>query len=297
MAMKIAITGASGLIGSRLASQLENLGHQIYSMTRSRERHGIYWNYQAQEINLAALEGIDIVIHLAGENIAARRWTKTFKNEIYSSRIQGTKFLVESIARLRQPPKKFICASALGIYGNRGDEILTEESQAGEGFLAKVCIDWEKEAAQVSKFGSTCIHARIGIVLSRHGGALKKMLFPFLLGLGGSLGSGQQWMPWIDMDDLISAFVFLCLHETATGPYNLCSAKAIQMKDFSQTLASILRRPNFVQVPEFILKFGMGEMAEALLLASTRARPKKLSDEGFHFKFLDLEASLKHQLD
>lgn len=289
--MKIGISGASGLIGQKLSSALQKQAHDVVPLVRRESETGVYWNYEKREIDLDGLSQLDGIIHLAGQGIADQRWTDSYKRRIHESRSLGTSFLVENILKLDQKPKFFISASAIGYYGNRGDEKLTEEHSAGKGFLAQVCVDWESAARPLEPLTRLCI-ARIGVVLSTEGGALKQMLPPFKLGLGGPLGSGEQYMPWIDIRDIVSAFIFLVENESQSGVFNFCSPEPIQNKAFTNTLAKTLHRPAFFSVPKFALKLVAGEMGNDLLLSSTRVIPKRLQEAGFSFQFPSLESSL-----
>lgn len=296
--MKILVTGASGLIGKRLCQALEKNGHEVKKLTRyPKTKNDVFWNYEKEEFELTQLLGLEGVIHLAGENISKGRWTRTKKQRIYESRVKGTNFLVETLIRSQHLPKVFLSASAIGYYGNRSEEELDESSSPGRNFVAKVCKDWEAASKALEERGVRCIQARLGMVLAPEGGALKKMIPAFKLGLGGRLGSGQQWISWIDIEDLISSLLFLFNSPHSQGAYNLCAPTPLRQKDFARLLANHLKQPHFLSAPRFILRLLMGEMADDLLLASTKVMPKRLLEEGYQFQYSDLSRSLDHLLD
>lgn len=294
--MKIAMTGSSGLIGKKLTKRLEDLDHQVIPMTRKRVEAGIYWSPSKSEIDGEQLEGLDALIHLAGEPIAGGRWTEEKKKKIAESRVKGSELLAHAIARLNQPPKIFLSASAVGYYGDRGSEQLTEASSPGTGFLAEVCVDWENAAKPIADCGTRLAFARLGIVLSEEGGALKQMLLPFKLGLGGKLGSGEQFMSWIDIEDVVEGMCFILEQESASGAFNFTAPKPVQQKEFAELLADRLKRPSLLQAPEFLMKAALGEMADELLLASMRAYPERLLNLGYSFRSAELSECLKRHL-
>lgn len=299
--MKVLISGSSGLVGKALKQSLKNLGHDVISLVRDKNKvskDAIFWDPKDGLIDIASLEALDAIINLAGENIGARRWTQQQKQQILNSRVQTTKTLVNAIIRLKQPPKVFISASAIGYYGNRGEEICTEESSAGSGFLAGVCHQWEEAAFPAEKNQIRTVFLRTGIVLSRGGGALAKMLPAFKLGFGGNLGSGQQYMSWIAIDDLVAAIVFILNHESVRGPINMVAPIAVKNAKFTKVLGKILDRPTCLQIPSFILRLLFGsEMANELLLASTRAVPQQLLSYGYVFNYPTLEEAFAHLLE
>ncbi len=278
--MKIMISGSSGLIGSALKNSLESDGHQVIALPRSYDEP-------------LDFSGVDAVVHLAGENIAAGRWTAEKKRKIKESRIQGTSALAEQLASSDSPPSVFICASAIGYYGDRGSEELDETSTAGHGFLPETCQQWEDAAKPAIDAGIRTVHLRTGIVLSSEGGALKKMLLPFKLGGGGILGSGTQYMSWIALEDEISAIRFLMDNPPIAGAVNLVSPKPVTNKEFTKTLGHVLKRPTCIPMPAFAARMLFGEMADALLLASARIYPVRLVDAGFEFKHTTLESALR----
>jgi uncharacterized protein (TIGR01777 family) len=294
---KVLISGASGLVGSALVRAGEANQIQTWQLVR-RNPAGpaeIQWdpNAPAPIARPAALEGLTAAIHLSGANVAGHRWTTSYKREIVDSRVKTTRALVNTFRSLKQPPPIFLCASATGIYGNRGDEILTEDSKPGSGFLADTCLAWEVEAAQARALGIRVVHLRFGIVLAREGGALKKMLPLFRLGLGGNLGSGRQWMSWIALPDLVRAVFYLLNSPAAEGPFNIVSPNPVINADFTRTLGQALHRPAIVPAPAFALRLAFGEMADEGLLASARVLPDRLLKGGFTFDSPDLASALR----
>lgn len=295
--MKIAITGSSGLVGADLVPFLTTGGHLVRRVVRNNPTgNDVLWNPAAGTIDAAQLEGMDAVVHLAGENIAGRRWNTAQKARIRDSRVQGTRLLCETLARLRQPPRVLISASAIGFYGNRGDEALTEASAAGDGFLSDVCREWEAPTSTAELAGIRVVHIRFGIVLSPKGGALAKMLTPFRLGLGGRIGSGQQWLSWITLDDAIGSIYHAISTETLRGPVNAVAPNPVRNQDFTKTLGRVLGRPTVFPMPGFMARLAFGEMANDLLLGSARVVPRALLDSGYGFLQGDLEKALRHLL-
>jgi uncharacterized protein len=293
--MNILITGASGLVGSALIPALATAGHQVSRLVRSQPRGEaeIQWDPMTGIRDLARLEGMDAVIHLAGENIAAGRWTAEQKARIRNSRVQGTQTLCQALTQLALPPKVLISASAMGYYGDRGAEVLHEESAPGRGFLPEICIAWEAATQPAEKSGIRVVLLRIGIVLSPTGGPLAKMLLPFKFGLGGVIGSGQQYMSWIALDDLTSAIVHTLTTEALRGPVNCAAPNPVTNSEFTKTLGSVLVRPTFFPVPAFALRLVLGEMADDLLLSGTRLEPKRLLETQFRFRHPQLEGALR----
>lgn len=290
--MKITITGATGFIGQWLVNRLLADRHDLTILSRSRDGgtrpRYLTWDSAAGSPPTAALEGADAVIHLAGEPVA-QRWTRQAKERIRSSRIDGTHLLVDALAA--NPPKILISASAIGIYGNRGAEILTEASAPGSGFLEDLAVEWEHQASRAAKFGVRVVHIRIGIVLGKRGGALEKMLPVFYLGLGGTLGLGRQWMSWIHVDDLAGIIITALNDETLRGPVNGVSPNPVTNAEFTRTLGRVVHRPALFPVPGFGLKLIFGEMSQ-VMLGSQRVIPEVAQAAGFRFRYPDLEGAL-----
>lgn len=306
--MKIVIAGASGLVGKALCTHLEIDGHTVFKLHRTKEEGKLFWDPEKGYLEPGALEEMDAVINLAGENIAAGRWTEEHKKNILQSRVKATRLIAETLVKLQHPPKVWINASAIGYYGDRGEEPLTESSSSGTGFLAKVCRQWEAatEGSDVSSNGvhpknipltnTRIVRLRIGAVLSEEGGALKKMLLPFKLGLGGIIGSGEQYISWITLDDLVRVISFCLTKETLKGPVNAVTPSPVTNRTFTRTLGSVLHRPTIVPLPAFIVKTAFGEMGQELLLSSTRVLPEQLQNSGFTFAYPDLKNALEHLL-
>ena len=293
--MNITLTGASGFIGRRLMKLLSSSGHSLHVLSRHAGTNlppGVklsVWDATAGLPPEAGLRGSDCVIHLAGEPVA-QRWTAESKRRIRESRVQGTRSLVEAMGKLAEPPRALVCASAIGYYGSRGDEILTEASTPGSDFLSELCIAWEGEAAAAEQFGVRVARIRTGIVLAPHGGALGRMLPPFRLGLGGRIGNGRQWMSWIHLDDLCEMFRFAAEHQVR-GAMNGVAPDSMPNVDFTRALASAVHRPALLPVPAFALRAMFGEMA-GLLLSSQRVAAKGAEQAGFQFRFLKLAPAL-----
>lgn len=283
--MKVLITGSHGLVGSRLTSFLTSQGHEVVRLGRSKAADGqVLWDPAAGKINDRALEGFDAVVHLAGDNIASGRWTKEKKRSIRDSRIQGTKLLSETLASLARPPKVLISASAIGYYGDRGEEVLTEESEPGKGFLAEVCGQWEAATLAAKNRGIRVAELRIGVVLSPEGGALKQMLPPFRMGAGGRLGSGKQYMSWVAIDDLVGIIQHVMTHDELEGPINAVAPNPVTNNEFTAALGASLHRPTIFPIPGLAVNLLLGEMANELLLASARVQPKRLLSTGYLFR-------------
>jgi uncharacterized protein (TIGR01777 family) len=297
--MRIAITGSTGLVGSALVPFLAAKGHAVVRLVRSAATSSAdeaTWDPSALRIDADRLEGLDAVIHLAGENIAARRWNAEQKTRIRDSRVQSTRLLSQTLAKLRKRPRILLSASAIGFYGDRGEEELTEESPAGAGFLAEVCRDWEAAAKSAAEAGIRVVHARFGVILSAKGGALAKMLTPFRLGMGGRIGSGRQWLSWITVDDAIGCIHHALVKESLHGPVNGVAPHPVTNSEFTKSLGRVLRRPTIFPMPAFMARLAFGEMANELLLASARVLPRALLDSNYPFLHGDLEGALRHLL-
>jgi uncharacterized protein (TIGR01777 family) len=294
---RIAVTGANGVVGAQLAAFLSTGGHDVRAIVRSpRDDRDIHWNPAAGAIDADALEGMDAVVHLAGESIASARWSAESKRRILESRTVGTRFLCEKLAGLARPPRVLVSASAIGFYGDRGDAVLDETSAAGEGFLADVCRQWEEATAPARDAGIRVVNLRIGVVMTPLGGALAQMLTPFRLGAGGVLGSGSQFLSWISLDDLLAAVLHAVATPSLEGPVNATAPMPATNAELTRVLASVLRRPALLPVPAFALRAVLGEMADALLLASTRVLPRRLMESGFVFRDLELHGALADML-
>lgn len=293
---RIAITGSSGLIGSALVRALEARGDAVLHVVRRdvRAANEISWNPRDGAIEAAKLNGVDAIVNLAGENLA-QRWSESAKRRIYDSRVKGTALLARTIAALEHKPAVLLSGSAVGIYGDRGDELLDESSTTGDGFLADVCRAWEAATNVASDAGIHVVHLRTGLVLAGRGGLLQKMLMPFRFGIGGKLGSGRQWMSWIALEDHVGAMLFL-LDAALSGPVNLTAPNPVTNSEFTKVLAHVLGRPSFFTVPRAALKLALGEMAEETALVSQRVMPKRLLEAGVAFQQPSLEGALRSVL-
>ncbi len=291
--MKTLITGSSGVIGSSLVELLFNQGHSIQCLRRNTESESIHF-WKTQSIEEGSDSQYDVVIHLAGENVADGRWTSTKKNCILNSRIDGTRQLVDYISLLVTKPKVFLCASAVGYYGNRNGAKLNEESSAGEGFLAEVCEKWEAETQRLTSMGIRVVNLRFGMVLSPKGGALHKMMPPFKAYLGGVIGSGNQFVSWISIRDLVEVVVFIIKNDQITGPVNIVSPTPTTNRILTRCLGKALNRPTFFRVPTVIARVVFGQMADEMLLSSTRATPEILLKAGYEYRDHDLDEVLSY---
>jgi len=294
--MEIAIAGSTGLVGSELVKVLRSQGHKVRRLVRSENEVGadnVLWHPRQGIRDIQRLESVDAFVNLSGESIAGGRWTASRKKEIYRSRVEGTRILVDRIGRLEKKPSVFINASAIGFYGDRRDETLTEQSPNGEGFLAELCKAWESEAMRAREKGMRAVTPRFGLILSPRGGALAKMLPVFKLGAGGKIGNGKQWMSWISIDDVVQGLIHLTEKADLSGPVNFVSPNPVQNEAFTKVLARVLRRPAIFPVPAAALKLMLGEMAEELLLAGQRVVPRELQKSGFQFTHPDLESALR----
>jgi uncharacterized protein (TIGR01777 family) len=294
---RILLSGASGLIGSALRGAAREQAMEVTALVRRHRLVGpgaIYWNPAKPEstVHPVGLEGFDAVVHLSGANVA-RRWTQEYRREIVESRVTSTRMLCESLAQVRRRPRVLLCASAVGIYGDRGDDVLTEESPEGTGFLAETCSAWEEAAKKAGALGIRVVHLRFGVVLSRKGGALGKMLPAFRCGLGGRLGSGRQWMSWISVRDLVRATIFLMGNEGLAGAFNLTAPNPVTNATLTTALAAAVHRPALLPVPAAMLRMVFGEMANETLLASQRVLPYRLVDAGFRFEDEEIGKALR----
>jgi uncharacterized protein (TIGR01777 family) len=297
--MKILITGATGLIGRPLCRALTDEGHTVIALSRNPEKAGdlaaakvFQWQAQAGPPPAEALESIEAVVHLAGEPIAGRKWSDEQKRRIRDSRVISTRNLVDGIRAAAPRPAALISSSAVGFYGDRGDEQLDEDSPPGDGFMPDICREWEAEAARASEADVRVVLVRTGVVLAREGGALEKMLPPFKLGVGGKLASGRQWFPWIHLDDIVEIFRHAILSFTLSGPINGVAPAVVTNKEFTEQLAHALHRPSLFPVPEFVLRILFGEMAD-VLLGSQRVAPRRLLESGYEFQYPQLAPALE----
>jgi uncharacterized protein len=297
--MKVLVTGSSGLVGSALLPSLSADGHQVTRLVRPKTRPGaeqVVWDPDAGRLDPATVEGFDAVVHLAGENVASKRWTAEQKKRLLDSRVKSTQLLAGALARLSHPPRTLICASAVGYYGDRGEELLTEESSSGSDFPSRMCREWEEAAELAARSGIRVVKLRIGAVLSAAGGALALMVPPFKAGLGGALGSGRQYLSWMAIDDVTSVIQHALSDESLRGPVNTVAPQPVTNREFTKTLGRVLGRPTFLTVPSFVLRLAVGEMAEALLLASQRVIPARLQSSGYTFRYPELEGALRQLL-
>ena len=292
--MKIALAGASGLVGTALIPALEAQGHEVTRLVRTAPRAGeIEWHPNKDQVSAVSLGGFDIIINLAGENIAGGRWTDEQKRKIRDSRVNGTHLLSEAIAKMERKPRTFICASATGIYGDRGDEVLDEQSESGGGFLAGVCREWEMACDLALKAGVRVVNLRFGPILAREGGMLSKLLTPFKMGMGGKVGSGRQYISWISLEDSVNAIVLAINDESIRGPLNVVSPNPVTNEVFTKTLGHVLNRPTALAMPAFAARLAFGEMADEMLLVSQRVMPKRLNAAGFQFSYPRLEEAFR----
>lgn len=295
--LSILVSGSSGLIGSVLDPMLTSLGHQVVPLVRTGARPGkVDWDPEVGRLDTMDLKGLNAVVHLAGENISDGRWTSKKKQRIRDSRVNGTRLLCEKLAGLDSPPRVLVCASAIGFYGDRKEETLTEESNPGEGFLTEVCKAWEESTQPAVEAGIRVVNLRFGVILSPGGGALSKMLLPFRMGLGGKLGSGEQFMSWISEEDAIGAVYHALMNQDMYGPVNVTAPWPVTNNEFTRTLGRVLNRPTIFPVPTPVARLAFGEMADALLLSSSRVQPGRLLKSGYQFQEPKLEGALRHVL-
>jgi uncharacterized protein len=298
--MKILVTGSSGLVGTPLCRSLRADGHTVMRLTRSGSSsqasqlaEAIRWEPPTGSLDLAAMEAADAVVHLAGASIAQGRWTQARKDILRSSRVDSTRHLVSGITKLKQKPRVFISGSAIGYYGDRSDETLTESSAPGNDFLARLCCDWEAAATEAERLGIRTVMLRFGIILDAQGGALPRMLLPFRLGAGGRLGSGKQWMSWFALEDAVALIRYTIENASLRGPVNAVSPNPVMNTEFTRTIAKVLHRPALFPAPRFALRLALGEMADALLFSSQRVLPQKL----FALRYTFLHSDLRETLD
>lgn len=297
--MTILVSGASGLVGSSLTPLLSTGGHNVKRLVRSivaGDDQAVLWNPESGVSNPGDLAGVDAVVHLAGESIASGRWSAAKKRRIRESRVVGTRRLCETLIGFDRPPQTLVCASAIGFYGDCGDRVVDESTNRGRGFLADVCEWWEAAAEIAHKAGIRVVNARFGVILSPRGGALAKMLTPFRLGGGGVLGSGCQYMSWIGIDDVVRGILHCLVNDELNGPVNFVAPSPVTNREFTKTLGRVLRRPTILPMPAAAVRLAFGEMADELLLSSTRAEPKRLTESGFRFQDQTLEACLRRLL-
>jgi uncharacterized protein (TIGR01777 family) len=298
--MRVIVTGSTGLVGRALVRSLLADGHGVTRLVRGDSQSfrapgtaAVRWDPERGEIDAKALEGHDAAVHLAGESIAEGRWDDEKKRRILESRVKGTRLVAEALAGLDEKPRALVSASAVGFYGDRGDEVLSEESASGTDFLSEVCREWEKATLAASQARLRVVHVRIGVVLSAEGGALPKMLTPFKLGLGGRVGSGRQYMSWITLEDLVSVIRRAVEDETLRGAVNAVAPRPVTNEQFTKALGRVLGRPTVFAVPAFAARLAFGEMADALLLSGSRVEPARLSAAGFEFKHAEIEGALR----
>jgi len=297
--MKILISGASGLVGTSLRKLLEQDGHAVRRLVRPGGKLSagdICWDPLARTLDTGPIEDTDAFVHLSGASIAGGRWTPARKALLRSSRVDSTRILVDALAGLRHKPKAFVCASAIGYYGDRGDEILTESSEPGGDILAQLARDWEAEAMRADRAHIRTVCLRFGIILAAQGGAFPRMLLPFKLGVGGRFGSGRQWMSWVALEDAVRAARLAIVTDAVSGPVNVVAPSPVRNAAFARILAGVLRRPAIFAAPAFLLRVTLGEMADPLLLSSQRVRPEQLLARNFTFRFADLQNALETML-
>jgi uncharacterized protein (TIGR01777 family) len=299
--MRILVSGSTGFLGTALIDTLEREGHTIVRLVRPDTGHldagrdraqTVRWDPVGGQFDATAAEGADALVHLAGASIADGRWNASRKNLLRTSRIDATRHLMGVLSKLKQPPRVIVASSAIGYYGDRGDETLTEGSASGNDFLSAACRDWEAETARGTEFGARVVMLRFGIILAAHGGALPRMALPFRLGAGGKLGSGRQWMSWLTLAEAVGIIRFALANSALSGPTNAVTPNPVQNSDFTDILAKTLHRPALFPAPAFALRLALGEMADALLLVSQRVKPSRLEQMGYRFARPELPAAL-----
>lgn len=297
--MDVLVTGSSGLIGGALVAELRAAGHRVVRLVRSSGAgDAVVWDPTASRLDPTAIEGLHAVVHLAGEGIGEKKWSPAQKHRILESRVRGTELLATTLASLEAKPSVLVSASAIGYYGGRGDEELTEDSAPGSGFLADVCRRWEGATVPAAEAGIRVVHARTGIVLSTRGGVLARMLVPFRLGLGGRIGSGRQYMSWISLDDEVGALLHVLTRDEVRGAVNLTAPTPVTNREFTETLGRVLRRPTVLPTPLVPLKLRFGaELVRSLLVEGQRVRPKRLEESGYRFVHPTLQDALRSALD
>jgi len=294
-----AITGATGLLGGALRASLTADGHTVHGVTRDVSRAGsddLLWDPEARSIEAAKLEGVDVVVHLAAKPIKAERVSAETRRQIRDSRVDGTRFLAETLAGLERPPAAFLSSSAVGYYGDRGDEVLTEESGPGDDFLAEVCQAWEAAAQPARDAGIRTVHPRTGVVIAKDGPLIEKIELPFRLGVGGRVGDGRQYVPWISLTDHVRAMRFLADHDELSGPVNLTAPEPVTNREMTKALGAVFRRPTVFPIPPIALRLLFGEMGETLATVSDRVIPQRLLDAGFTFTHTDIRAAIEEAL-
>jgi hypothetical protein len=298
--MRIAIAGASGLVGTALSAHFNRRGDTVVPLVRDQNESSIVtaatWNPDEGRLNPQILEGCDVIVNLTGENITAHRWNAAFKERLLSSRLKSSSLLCKAAAQLPTPPRLLLNASAIGFYGERADTLLDEKSSSGHGFFANLCQQWEAATSAAVQAGIRTALLRFGVILTPSGGALSRMLQPFRLGLGGTIGTGQQFMSWITIDDVIAIIDYIIINDSLQGPLNIVSPQPVTNADFTHTLGAVLNRPTICHVPALLAKLLLGEMASEAILASTRVSPQKLIASGYTFLYPELEGALRHLL-
>lgn len=290
--MRVAITGSSGLIGRHLRASLTADGHEVVPVVRDPGQEGIYWSPSAGDVDARGFAGLDAVVHLAGEPIG-QRWTAKAKRRIRDSRVVGTRLLADALASLDDPPGVLVSTSAVGYYGDRGEEVLTEESAPGEGFLAAVCVAWEAAADPARAAGIRVVHPRNGVVLASEGAFISKVETPFRLGVGGRVGSGRQWVPWIALEDQVGALRHLVDRDDLDGPFNLTAPQPVRNAELTRALGEVLHRPTLLPIPPIAIRLLYGEMGVTLATWSQQVIPQRLLDAGFEFRHADVRGALR----